>query len=193
MDKTLEKPSWDRLYETGAGQDGHFTTAQAAAAGYSPQLLAKHLANRRIRRVRRGVYRLVHFPAGEHEDLVVLWLWTDRVGVFSHETALALHELSDVLPAEVHMTVPESWRGRRLRTPKVVVLHYSDLPDREQVFAGDVPVTSAARTLIDCVRAELEPDLVRQALSQGLARGLYARRDVHEVERYLARFRRAAR
>jgi len=49
--------------------------------------------------VRRGVYRLEHFPAGEHEDLVALWLWTDRAGVFSHETALALHGLSDTLPS----------------------------------------------------------------------------------------------
>jgi hypothetical protein len=44
--------------------------------------------------VRRGIYRLVHFPAGQHEELVVAWLWSERVGIVSHQTALALHELS---------------------------------------------------------------------------------------------------
>jgi hypothetical protein len=33
------------------------------------------------------VYRIVHFPAGEHEDLTTIWLWSDGAGVFSHETA----------------------------------------------------------------------------------------------------------
>lgn len=41
-------------------------------------------------RVRRGVYRLVHFPAGEHEEMTALRLWSDQHGVFSHQTALAL-------------------------------------------------------------------------------------------------------
>ncbi len=44
--------------------------------------------------MRRGVYRLVHFPVGDHEDLTAVWLWSEREGVFSHETALALHDLS---------------------------------------------------------------------------------------------------
>jgi predicted transcriptional regulator of viral defense system len=87
-------PSWDDLFDLAAGQDGLFSTAQAAEAGYSPQLLQKHLRAGRVRRVRRGVYRLVHFPPGEHDDLAAVWLWSNRAGVFSHETALSLHELS---------------------------------------------------------------------------------------------------
>src|SRR5208337_2168977 len=69
--------------------------SRTAAAGYSTQLLLKHIRSGRVTRVRRGVYRLVHFPAGEHENLAVLWLWSERMGVFSHHTALALHGLSD--------------------------------------------------------------------------------------------------
>jgi hypothetical protein len=37
----------------------------------------------------------VHFPAGEHEEPVVVWLWSERQGVFSHQTALGLHGLSE--------------------------------------------------------------------------------------------------
>jgi hypothetical protein len=56
--RTTRKPGWNRLYECAAAQEGHFTTAQAAEAGYSPQLLAKYLGNQRAMRIRRGIYRL---------------------------------------------------------------------------------------------------------------------------------------
>ena len=60
---TSRSPDWHALYEIAAAQDGYFTTEQAAAAGYSPQLLAHHLAARRVVRARRGVYREASFRA----------------------------------------------------------------------------------------------------------------------------------
>jgi predicted transcriptional regulator of viral defense system len=188
MAQTGRNRRWNRLYETASAQDGHFTTAQAARAGYSPQLLAKYLKNGRIRRIRRGVYRLVHYPAGDHEDLTVLWLWSDRAGVFTHETALALHELSDALPAKVHMTLPEAWRRRRLRVPRGVAPHHADVPDDERTWVGAVPVTDARRTLVDCAAAQVAPGLVRDAFEAAAERGMLARDSVPEVAAYLKRF-----
>src|SRR5947208_17160390 len=104
------KPDWEGLYETALAQEGHFTTQQALDAGYSSQLLVKYLNSGKIIRVRRTVYRLKHFPPGQQEDLVALWLWSDRAGIFSHETALMLHELSDILPARAHLTRSEERR-----------------------------------------------------------------------------------
>lgn len=134
-----------KLYRIAAAQEGYFTTAQAAEAGYSPQLLAKHLKSGRLVRVRRRVYRIVQFPPGENEDLVVIWLWSDREGIFSHETALALHDLSDVPPSRAHLTFPECWRKPRLRLPPGVVLHYAGVTAAECAWIGAVPVTSARR------------------------------------------------
>jgi predicted transcriptional regulator of viral defense system len=181
-------PNWDRLYEIAAAQEGLFTTAQAAQAGYSRPLLAKYLRNDRIRRLRRGVYRLVHFPAGEHEDLIAPWLWAGRTGVFSHETALALHGLSDALPSQVHMTLPASWRDRRLRVPQGIVLHFADVRDRERTWSGTVPVTTAARTLLDCAAARVAPDLVRDAFEEAAERGLVDRGSLPAVLSYLKGF-----
>ena len=171
-------PSWDALYATAAAQAGHFTTAQAAEAGYSSPLLHKHLKAGRITRVRRGIYRLVHFPASDEEGLVVLWLWSDQQGVVSHETALSRHELSDVLPHEVEMTLPAAWSQRRLRVPEGLRLHYADLADQERSWHGPVPITTPARTVNDCAAAGVSPEFVEQAIEQGLARGLFARADV---------------
>lgn len=188
MIRKSAKPSWDRLYEIATEQEGHFTTAQAGDAGYSSQLLAKYLKSRKVERVRRGIYRIVHYPGGEYEDLVVAWLWSDRAGVFSHETALALHDLSDALPARRHMTLPVSWKARRLRTPRGLVLHHAELRKKDRAWSGSLPVTSPVRTLHDCAEAHVAPDLVRQALREGLARGLFTQDEVNAVEEHLERF-----
>jgi predicted transcriptional regulator of viral defense system len=166
------RPDWDRLFEVAQGQDGYFTTAQAARSGYSRPLLHKHLAGGRIARARRGVYRVVHFPASDREDLVVLWLWSQQAGVISHETALALHDLSDVLPSKVHLTLPTGWRRRRLRVPAGLILHFADVDERDRTSFGAVPVTVPLRTLEDCVAANLAPGLLDQAVRQARQRGL---------------------
>lgn len=186
-------PDWDALFSVAQAYSGYFTTAQAAGAGYSLPLLHKYVANGRVIRVRRGIYRLVHFPASEHEDLVVLWLWADQAGVFSHETALALHDLSDVLPSKVHMTAPASWRHRRLRVPLGLVLHYADIGDLDRAGFSAVQITTPRRTLRDCIEANVSPELVRQAIRQARRRGIISERDDAELNASLDRASEGAR
>lgn len=169
---TDSSPDWNKLYETAAAQEGLFAVRQGAEAGFSPQLLAHHVGAGRLIRVRRGVYRLVHFPAGDHEDLSAMWLWSDRAGVFSHQTALALHDLSDLLPAEVHMTLPPAWKKRRLRSPAGLRLHFGDVGKDQLSWYGPVPATAPARTLNDCADTSLAPDLLLHGALDALHRGL---------------------
>lgn len=183
-----ERPDWDRLFETAVAQQGLFTTQQAAEAGYSPQLLIHHIHAGRVVRLRRGLYRLVHFPAVEHEELVVAWLWSERAGVVSHQTALALHGLSDALPAHVHVTLPSSWRRRRFRVPADVVLHHADVPPEDRAWFGAVPTTNPRRSLNDCAREGLSPELLGQAAQQALRRGLVTKAELGDVEEALKPF-----
>jgi predicted transcriptional regulator of viral defense system len=185
---TSPRPDWDHLFEMAVAQQGLFTTEQAADAGYSPQLLIHHIHAGRVVRVQRGIYRLVHFPAGEHEDLVASWLWSERAGVFSHQTALALHGLSDALPAGVHLTLPDAWRRRRFRVPPGLVLHHADIAPDERAWFTAVPATSPARTLDDCAREGLAPELLQQAAHQALRRGLVIRRQIRAVQDALEPF-----
>jgi len=187
-DATTKSPNWDQLFETAAAQDGLFTTQQAAEAGYSSQLVAHYLGAGRMLRVRRGIYRLVHFPAGDHEDLTVAWLWSEPSGVFSHQTALALHDLSDVLPSQVHLTLPDSWQKRRLRVPDGVVLYYGDISETDRWWFGPVPATAPLRTLEDCVSAHLPPELLRGAALDALDRGLLVQDEIAAVEEALEPF-----
>ena len=170
--KSGPETGWDDLYALAEGQSGYFSAHQADEIGFYKQRLRKFLLSKRIERVRRGVYRLTHFPAGQHEELVVFWIWSEQRGVYSGETALNLHELSDALPARQHLTVPDSWKSRRLRVPKGIVLHFANVPKADQAWVGPVPVTKVERTIRDCIEMEVQPDLIEQAIAQAKDRGL---------------------
>jgi predicted transcriptional regulator of viral defense system len=179
------KTSWHKLFEVAQGQAGLFTSEQADGAGLYRQLLRRYVEHGRVRRLRRGIYRVVHFPASDHEPLVELWLWAKGEGVFSHETALSLHDLSDVLPRRVHLTVPLAWRTRRLSLPQGLVLHPAVVGKAERTWVGPLPVTTPERTILDGVRDHVAPELVAQAITQAGERGLVAHGRLNELRRTL--------
>ncbi len=116
-----------------------------------------------------GIYRLILIPTAKHPELVLWQLWSsDREGrvegVYSHQTALALHEFSDLNPAKLHMTVPAHFR-RSSRTPGVLTLHFADLPDNDIVLARGCRVTSPLRTVLDLAAADT---MLRSVLGHAL-------------------------
>lgn len=175
-----EKPDWEALYEIALPRGGFFRSAAATAVGFSKQLLHKHTLSGRMERAQHGVYRLRPFPPDEQDELISLWLWSGELGVFSHETALSLHQLSDALPSRVHMTVPRSW-ARRSPIPDVVALHHADIAPEDCTWIGKVPVTKIGRTLRDAVDAGVEPELISQAIAEGTTRKLIERADLRGI------------
>lgn len=177
---------FDSLFRHAEAQSGFFTSSQAAQSGYSARLLSHHARARHIERAGRGIYRLVHFPqVSDAEDLVVRWLWSERQGVFSHETALQLHQLSDAMPSQAYLTVPCAWKRRRLRVPAGLLLQYDDVGPEERQSVRGVIVTTPARTVNDCARANVLPDLVQQAVREGLERGLFAEAQIGPALEYV--------
>ena len=127
----------------------------------------------RYLRVRRGLYRLRHFPSSPHEHVVAAWLpLRDSGAVVSHESALELHELSDVIPNAVHLTVPRSERGLRRR--EGVQLHTAFRPPtkKETRSIAGLPVTEPARSIVDALEAGTQPEQIETAVRQALGRGL---------------------
>lgn len=171
-------PQWDALFADALGQAGYFTTRQAALRHVSARLLSHHLKSGRLDIAARSIFRFHQFPSEPHDELVPLWLWSGREGLFSHETALALRNLSDVLPVAVSMTLPAPWARRRLKAPQGLVLHFGDVEAEDRAFVGPVPVTGLLRTLNDCASIGVEPQFLRQAVREAVSRGQLLRRDV---------------
>lgn len=166
-------PSWEELELLAGTQQGLFSASQARESGFSPQLLDLHIKNGRLERLHRGIYRLARFPPGDHEELVLIWLWSDQEGRFSHRTALSLHELSDTLPGTIDLSLPRSWRRRTRGQPAALRLHYGE-PVEPCWIGGTVPVSSPALALEESIQDGLGLELVEQAVREGLNRGLFS-------------------
>ncbi len=152
-------------------QGGYFNASQARAHGVSRQLLDHHVSRGRFERVRRGLYRVQGFPTTEHDDMREAWMAVRGAdALLSHDSALALLDLSDSIPDAIHLLVPRRHRG--LRQPPGVILHTR--PDNEDIatnWRDGLPLTAPARTLLD-VADRLQPEQLSMAVKQGLRRGL---------------------
>ena len=166
------------LYEIASAQGGYFTAAQAKQAGYAYSQQHFHVSRGNWLRIDRGLFQLRDFPPGEREDLIRWSLWSrDQKSVpqatVSHDTALTVHELGDVMPALVHLTVPP---GFRKRVPPGCVLHKDTLAPGEVESRIGYRVTTPLRTLIDGVNSALSQEQLDRAVRDALEGGLVLRR-----------------
>lgn len=172
-----------RLFEVAEQQQGYFTTKQAKAAGFAENTHPYHVQVGNWIRERRGIYRLSLFPATDRPDLALWALWSmnrnEQVeGVFSHQTAISLHNLSDLNPAKLHMTVPKNFR-RNSEMPGILVLHFNDLPEGDIQTGPGYKYTRPLRTILDLIEAgSVERSFIRQAIRQAVDRGLITRQQI---------------
>jgi predicted transcriptional regulator of viral defense system len=144
-------------------QHGLVTTADLAEAGLRPRTLVDYERRGLAERVAQGVYRLLGVPQGPMGELMAAAMWPMGLGVLSHETALDLHDLCDVNPARIDVTVPPRYRTHRL-VPALYRLHRAELDAAEQTFVRGVPVVSPARAIADGIASGVRPGLIEQAL-----------------------------
>lgn len=173
MLRTMQK-----LYGLAENQAGYFTSGQAVQAGVTHRVLSGRAAQGDIEQVRHGIYRIRDFPAHPFEDVSVACLWVGPDSAASHETALAIHGISDAMPATIQVTTPRDFRGSRPGT----TVHWAPLTDAEREIINGIPVTTISRTLQDISSAS-DPTLVRQAIEQALQRDVVSKRQLRRIVR----------
>lgn len=176
------------LFDIAQEQGGHFTAKQAANLGYTASKRNYHVGAGNWVREHRGIYRLALFPTTERPDLILWWLWSrgrdDRpLGVFSHRTALSLHNLTDTNPARIDLTVPPSFR-RGTAIPRALRLHQAQLAQEEREVVSGVPVTTVLRSIIDTWREESVPKPeLRNALREASRSGRVTKRQLAQARK----------
>ena len=170
----MSAPRHRRLFEVASEQGGYFTAAQAQACGISRPLLAHHShAGGRFVRVGRSLYRVRDYPSSPREEVVAAWLAVGRdVAVVSHESALDLLDLSDVVPGTVNLTVPREKRHRRARSGTRIHTTTRPIRPSEIVVRGGVRVTSAERSIVDAAQDGTDADQIVTAVRQALERAM---------------------
>jgi len=168
------KPDHAALYRIAEQQGGYFTAVQAGRIGFSHRLLWHHVRSGKLLRSTRGIYRLRRFPSTRFEDLYAAWLACGLKSAISHESALMVHDLSDVLPRETHLTVPRTASRRR----RGMRLHTNRLRRKDIVRREGLQVTSVPRTIVDVAKAGLDENQIERAVRESLERGLTTRAEL---------------
>jgi predicted transcriptional regulator of viral defense system len=140
---------------------GMFTTAQANEVGVSNERLRLLVKSGELKRSHFGVYvspdefvdRM--YSAQQHRSKII----------YSHETALFLHDLTDRDPIDYSVTVPTGYSTVRLREDSFTVytikreLHEVGVTEVETMFGHTVRVYGLERTICDCLRSRNKMDI----------------------------------
>ena len=169
IEDTLDRS--ECLFDIASMQWGYFTTAQARDCGYSWALLSHHTRAGRFKRILRGIYRLRDYPSTPREEVVVSWLAAGKESaVISHESALELLDLSDIVPAAVHVTVPREKRYLAHLADTIVHTTAKPLAKKETVVREGIRLTSPTRSIVDAAEWGTAPEQIIMAVQQALAR-----------------------
>ncbi|MFM8351059.1 MAG: type IV toxin-antitoxin system AbiEi family antitoxin domain-containing protein [Actinomycetales bacterium] len=166
----MKRPIFDSLVEKASDHHGYVTTLQAHEAGIDPTQLRLLAGRGRLEHVARGVYRVPVLPRSPFDDLAFAIAWSRGRAVISHESALVLHQLSDVNPSFVDLTAPPD-NYPRAQGGGPTRMHRRDLSSADVTVVEGLPVTTIARTIRDCHESGTDPAQLRLAIRQAREAG----------------------
>ena len=140
---------------------GIITTAQANEVGVSNERLRLLVHSGDLERVTTGIYVL---PDEFTDKMFIVQLRRPKI-IYSHETALFLHELTDRDPINYMVTVPTGYNPTRLREDGFTVftikreLHEIGVTKLTTMFGNSVTVYDLERTICDCLRSRNNLDI----------------------------------
>lgn len=154
-----DPPGWDEAIAALAKhQHGVVSTAQLRAIGLSSRAVHHRASRGRLHRVHRGVYSVGHQVLGPDGSRMAAVLACGPGAVLSHRSAADLHGVRRNGRARHEVSVPgrtrrraagiDAHRPRRLRPEDVTTIR-------------GIPVTTLARTLLDCASVLHRPALAR--------------------------------
>lgn len=109
------------------------------------------------------------------EDEYFITQYRCKEGIFSHETALYFHDLSDRTPLTMMLTIPSGYNTRLLvESDKYKffyvnpVLHNIGKIEIESPFGHKISIYDKERTICDCIKKKqyLDTDLVTEAIKR---------------------------
>jgi len=174
---------YNSLFDLATDQYGYVTAEDAVRMGFGKGRLPEMAARGVVERVDRGLYRFSAVPRTALDQYMEAVLWPHRApGVISHASALDLHDLCDVNPAHIDITLPAAYRVTRV-PPGVYRLHHRDLQPADIAWHEGIPVVTPRRAILDGVEAHLRRGLIQQAIETAGKRGLITRGEARQIER----------
>jgi hypothetical protein len=165
-----------RIAADATGQLGAFSREQAHAARLSDDQLRRRVQSGILDQIGPNAFRSAFAPRTELGDLTALVLDVGEPVWVTGPTAAALHGFDGYrLKKPFHLTLE---RGRNVRRIGVIIHTTTELPLIDRAHAGGLPVTSAARTIIELTRTE-SPGALARSLDSALRDGLMSENLLH--------------
>lgn len=154
--------------------DGIILTKDVENAGIPRQYLTVLVQKMELERVAHGVYLT---PETLADEMYCIQMRSTKV-IFSNETALYLHELTDRDPLIYSVTVPRGYSTNRLRESGIAVttvkedLHPIGITTMQTIHGRTVQVYDIERTICDIVKgkSKMDKDMFYVALKRYSAR-----------------------
>jgi predicted transcriptional regulator of viral defense system len=140
---------------------GTIVTAQANEAGISNERLRLLVKSGELERAAFGVYVL---PDEFVDKMYISQLRRPKI-IYSHETALFLHDLTDRDPISYTVTVPTGYNAAKLREEGFMVFtikqefHCIGTAELTTMFGHKVIAYGLERTICDCLRSRNKMDI----------------------------------
>jgi len=137
-----------------------------------------------IEHVGRGIYRFPELAGdqlAQYQEALVRF----PGAVLTHDTALLLHDLADVNPRRVHVTLSKAFRARKA-IPAWMEIHRADIGPADVTDHDGLAIATPARAIIDAIEADLGQRFVDQAIETARRRNLMTSREEQAVEQALA-------
>lgn len=136
-------------------QDGLLQTNQVVTAGISKSVFYQYIKSRKLERIAHGIY------ISDEAWIDGMYLLHLRCGqaVFSHESALFFHDLTDREPSAYSITVKTGYNPSKLKEDGIRVftikkeLHDIGLTTALTPFGHTVPIYDMERTICDLIRS----------------------------------------
>ena len=179
-----------RLQKALNENSGFITVAQCRGAGLSHTSILRAAKAGLIERVAHGVYG----AADEFYDVLFTNQLRRPKAVYSHGTALYLHDLTDRDPISLTVTVPTGYNTKQLTSEGMTVfsvkkeLHAIGIVKKPTRYYHDVITYNMERTICDCIRSRsrMDAEIVTEAVKR------YARRsdrDIHSLMKMATLFK----
>jgi predicted transcriptional regulator of viral defense system len=174
----------DRLVaRLAARQGGVVSRDQLLALGLTSREIDRRVAAGRLHGLHRGVYAVGHVAIGTLGRRWAALLALGDDAFLSHASAADTLGIRANRSAIVHVSV--RGRGGRKRHAGIRVHRPRELPDDEVTTHRGMPITTAARTLLDLAGSGLRPRQLEDALNQAELDALLDFAELHEL---LARY-----
>ena len=177
-------PAQRKLYEKAVGQHGIVTTEDARELGIDGAVLRMLHSRGRLERLSRGVYRFPEMPAGPLDQYAAATFWPQGVrGVLSHISALDRHDLCDVNPSRIDLTLPRAYDlNPRREVPAHLHLHFEDIPSADLTLLEGLPIVTPVRAIVDAISSAVRAELIQQAIDTLKERGMLSRSEVRRID-----------